>query len=244
VIVCLLEQNWERTQEIPGPRGEQTALSTNAELMELVSLLARRLQQHGFRALPHTTEGRGVVHHFAVEAGLGQLGVNGQLLTPLAGSRVRIALITTDADLVHDHPVDYGINGICDRCQVCVRRCPSGAIPAARKPYRGVVKAKLNLTRCFPVVAQVHGCSICMKVCPVQRYGLPRVLEHYKKTREILGKGTDELESYEWPLDGVRYGPSERPRLAPEFFQVPGFRPGDPPPEERDHAPAAHNPLM
>jgi ferredoxin len=244
IIVCVLEQNWEATQAIPSARGEQTALSTNAELMELVSLLARRLQQNGFRAIPHTTEGRGVVQHFAVEAGIGQMGVNGQLLTPVAGSRIRMALISTVAELAHDHPVDYGINGICDRCQVCVRRCPSGAIPAARRPHRGVVKSKLNLSRCFPVVAQVHGCSICMKVCPVQRYGLPQVLDHYKSTGEILGKGSEELESYLWPLDGIRYGVAERPRLIPGFFQVPGFMPGEPPPEEREHASSVHNPLM
>ena len=245
VIVCVLEQQWEATQTLPSVRGEQTALSTNSEVMQLASRLAVHLQSLGYQAHPHTTEGRGIVHHFAVEAGLGQLGVNGQLLTPIAGSRVRLAIISTDAPLVEDHPVDYGLEGICDRCQVCVRRCPSGAIPVARKPYRGVVKSKLNLSRCFPVVAQVWGCSICMKVCPIQRYGLPRVLEHYKETGEILGKGSDELEGYQWPLDGLRYGPGERPRLAPEFFHVPGFRPGEPTPEERHHAATgAANPLM
>jgi hypothetical protein len=84
-----------------------------------------------------------------------------------------------------------------------------------------------------------------MKVCPIQRYGLPRVLEHYRETGEILGKGSDELEGYQWPLDGVHYGPGERPRLAPEFFQVPGFRPGEPTPEDRHHAATgAANPLM
>ena len=107
--------------------------------------------------------------------------------------------------------------------------------------HRGVEKAKLNLSRCFPVVAQVYGCSVCMKVCPVQRYGLTRVLDHYEASGEILGAGTDELEGYDWPLDGLHYGPGERPALAPDFFDVPGFGRMAVPEHEK---PLTENPLM
>jgi hypothetical protein len=50
-----------------------------------------------------------------------------------------------------------------------------------------------------------------MKTCPVQKYGLDDVVEHYERTGEVLGKGTDELEGYDWPLDGRHYGPGEKP---------------------------------
>ena len=46
-------------------------------------------------------------------------------------------------------------------------------------------------------LARYEGCSICIKVCPVQRYGLEDVLDHYNATGgKILGKGTEELEGY------------------------------------------------
>jgi epoxyqueuosine reductase len=240
VIVCVLEQNWEATQIIPGPVSEQTALSTNAELIELTIRLARALQGRGFRARAHTTEGIGVVHHYAVESGLGQMGYNGQLLTPRAGSRCRLSIITTDAPLVTGAPRDFGIPGICSRCSSCVRNCPSGAIPNKAAPFRGVVKVKLNLPRCFPVVAQVHGCAICMKVCPVQRYGLGKVLDHFEETGKIVGVGDDELEGYDWPLNHVHFGPGERPSLPRSFFDVPGF--GSHVSERA--MPVANNPLM
>jgi epoxyqueuosine reductase len=242
IVVCILEQNWAATQALPGPVGEQTALSTNAELMEMAARLATAIQQMGYRARAHTTEGMAIVHHYAVEAGLGQLGYNGQLLTPQAGSRCRIALISTDAPLRRDQPRDLGIPRICATCRACVRRCPSQAIPSRPAMYRGVEKAKLDLARCFPVVAQVNGCSVCMKVCPVQRYGLARVHEHFEETGRILGVGTDELEGYDWPIDGLHYGPGERPELPGGFFDVPGFGKyaADP-----DAAPeVTHNPLM
>ena len=240
VIVCVLEQNWDATQTLPSVRGERTALSTNAELMELAGQLAAHIRSAGYQARAHTTEGIAIVHHYAVQAGLGQMGFNGQLLTPQAGSRCRLCLITTDAPLVLDQPRDFGILRLCEQCRICVRRCPSGAIPARRAEFRGVEKNKLNLARCFPVVAQVTGCSVCMKVCPVQRYGLAAVLDEYKQSGRILGKDSDELEGYNWPLDGRHYSPGVRPSLDAGFFDVPGFgaRAGD-----GRHG-AADNPLM
>ena len=62
-----------------------------------------------------------------------------------------------------------------------------------------------------------------MKVCPVQRYGLRAVLEEYAQSGAILGRGTDELEGYVWPLDRRRYGPGEKPRLGRSFFNPPGL---------------------
>jgi len=224
VIVCVLEQNWTATQTLPGPVGEQTALSTNAEIIGMGSSLAVWLQDQGYEARAHTTEGVAVIHHYAVESGLGQLGYNGQLLTPQAGSRCRLAMVSTTADLAFDQPRDFGISKLCEACRACVRRCPSGAIPSKPVYFRGVEKAKLKLDRCFPVVAQANGCSVCMKVCPVQRYGLGAVLDHYEQHGgEILGTGSDELEGFDWPLDGLHYPPGRRPYLDPSFFDVPGF---------------------
>ena len=223
VIVCIVEQKWEPTQTLPGPVGEQTALSTNAEIIEMTAELAEAIGGAGFRARAHSTEGIAAIHHYGVEAGLGQMGINGQLLTPEAGSRCRIAMITTEMPLVMDAPRDLGIPAICDECHACVRRCPAGAIPVKRTWHRGIEKSKLNLGRCFPVVAKANGCSVCVKVCPVQRYGLQAVLDHRAATGEILGLGSDELEGYDWPLDGGHYGPGERPKLEPAFFDLEVF---------------------
>jgi epoxyqueuosine reductase len=213
VIVCLLEQDYEATQTAPSNRSERAALATYAALLQRDIALAEYIRDLGYTARESTAASFGVGIHYGVQAGLGQLGMNGQLLTPFAGSRCRIAMISTDAPLAIDHPVDYGVIGLCDVCQVCVRRCPSGAIPSVRKFHRGVEKAKIKPERCAPMVSQIHGCAICMKTCPVQKYGLPAVLSHYDRTGKVLGKGTDELEGYYWP-DGRRYGPGEKPRSA------------------------------
>lgn len=43
----------------------------------------------------------------AVQAGLGQMGFNGQLLTPGAGARVTLTAIITSAQLAHDEIERY-----------------------------------------------------------------------------------------------------------------------------------------
>jgi epoxyqueuosine reductase len=225
VVICLLEQNADATEATPSVRSNRAAYDTESESVLLACRLAGFLSKEGYRARAHGTH-EGLMIPYAVDAGLGQLGLNGQLLTPAAGSRCRIAMLTTEAPLVLDRPVDYGVHKVCDACQACVRRCPAGAIPATRAKYRGVEKAKINTARCYPVVARADGCGICMKVCPAQRFGITRLVEEFARTGRILGRDTDELEGYDWPLDGAHYGPGERPRLDRAFFRPPGFDPG------------------
>jgi epoxyqueuosine reductase len=223
VIVCVLEQNYKATQSIPSPRGEQAVFSSYAELMEMSGKLIEFLNESGYRAIGHSPEGHNVVIYYGVEAGLGQLGLNGQLLTPQAGSRCRLVTIETDAPLEFDKPVDYGIHTVCDSCKACVRRCPPHAIPGRREWKRGVLKAKIDPARCAPIVGQVAGCGICMKVCPIQKYGLAAVIEEFQRSGEVLGRQSDDLEGFDWPLDGLHYGPGELPQIPPNVARPPGI---------------------
>lgn len=218
VVVCILEQNFDATQTIPSLAADRATWNCIAEVTKMSAQIAEMLRKHGYRARAHDMDGEGVSIAYAVEAGLGQLGLNGQLLTPFSGPRCRITMVSTDAPLIIDKPVDFGIPKICDNCRACVRRCPSKALTSKRLPHRGVEKAKVVTARCLPVLQAVDNCGICMKVCPVQRYGLGAVVDEFEQTGTILGKGTDELEGYKWPLDGQRYGPGRRPPLGKEFY--------------------------
>ena len=222
VVICLLEQHYDATQQTPSVRTNHAAYHSEAEVTLVAAQLAHFLHSLGYPARAHMSHEAAMIN-YGVEAGLGQLGLNGQLLAPAVGSRCRLGMLTTEAPLILDHPVDYGVHAICDSCQACVRRCPVGAIPAKRRMYRGIEKAKINTVRCFPTVAQTSGCGVCMKVCPIQRFGLEPVIEEFRVNGRILGRGTDDLEGYDWPLDGRHYGPSEKPRLGREFFDPPGF---------------------
>jgi hypothetical protein len=92
--------------------------------------------------------------------------------------------------------------------------------------YRGVEKHKLIYERCRPVMARYDGCAVCMKVCPIQRFGMKPVMEHYVDTGEVLGKRTHLLEGYTFEDKGY-FGPDELPQFDREFFEIPHGRKED-----------------
>ena len=61
----------------------------------------------------------------AVACGLGEIGLNGLLLTPQFGSRQRFHMIITDVE-IEETPLFEG--HICDACGKCAEICPLGAI--------------------------------------------------------------------------------------------------------------------
>ena len=223
MVVAVLEQDFERMQDAPDRQYQLTVRRTHVRLLNGLNHLANVLLDHGYHARVYEDEGGAMTLPYAIAAGLGQLGMNGQVLTPQAGSRTRMFLMSTDAQLMLDEPVDFGIPGICERCGICARRCPAGAISVQMRPHRGITKWKIKTEHCLPMVSLADGCSICIKVCPIQRFGLVEVHEHYRRTGAILGRGSDDLEGYRWPLDEVRYGAGARPRVPAAVLRPPAL---------------------
>ena len=220
--ICLAyEQDYEPTQSAPSLEAEGPHFGTY-RIMGAVALdLADYIRSLGYHAQVHSpNDNSGAYIPMFVEAGLGQLGANGQLLSPHFGSRARLMIITTEAPVTYDQPVDYGIHAFCEICQVCVNRCPGRALMREKVWWRGVQKHKLIYRRCRPVMARYEGCAVCMKVCPVQRYGMKPVMDHYASTGQVLGKGTDLLEGYSIRDVGY-FGPGQLPSFDNEFFRIP-----------------------
>ena len=227
-VICLAyEQDFEPTQTIPSIPAEIVHSSTYRTEGAAALELAKSINALGYRAQVHSpNDNTGPYIPMFVAAGLGQLGACGYLLTPHVGSRCRLMLVTTDSPVTYDQPVDYGIHAFCQVCQVCVNRCPGRALLRDKIWWRGIEKNKLNFMRCRPVMARYLGCGICMKVCPIQKYGMKTVMEHYAATGQVLGKGTHDLEGYE--IEGKGYfGPGELPVFDRQFFAMPHGRAED-----------------
>jgi ferredoxin len=219
--ICLAyEQDYEPTQTIPSIDAEIVHSSTYRTQAAAGLELGNYIRSLGYRAhVIHSSDATGPVIPMFVEAGLGQLGACGYLLTPHAGNRNRLMMVTTDANITYDKPIDYGIHAFCQVCQVCVNRCPGRALMRDKIWWRGLEKNKLYFKRCRPVMARYLGCGVCMKVCPIQKYGMKNVMEHYAETGQVLGKGTHDLEGY--TIEGKGYfGPGEMPVFERDFFSV------------------------
>ena len=220
--ICLAwEQDYEPTQSAPSLWADGPHHGVYRTMGAVALDLADYIRGLGYHAQIHSPNDNSSAYiPMFVEAGLGQLGANGQLLSPHFGSRARIMIITTDAQVTYDQPIDYGIHTFCSICQVCVNRCPGRALMREKVWWRGAEKHKLMYRRCRPVMARYEGCAVCMKTCPIQRYGVSAVMEHYGDTGQVLGKGTHLLEGYSL-REMKYYGPGELPSFDSEFFDIP-----------------------
>ncbi len=132
--------------------------------------LAMLFRKLGYRARAHVDGNyRVIVPLVARDAGLGEIGRMGLLMTPKLGPRVRIAAVTTDAPLIPDTYVpDLSVIDFCRLCKKCAENCPSKAIPFDdRRQADGVLRWKINPEACFSYWCSVGtDCARCMKVCP------------------------------------------------------------------------------
>lgn len=136
--------------------------------------LARFIRNLGYRAIPSGND-TALSIPIAVEAGLGELGRNGLLITPKYGPRVRLCKVFTDLPLVPDEPRFFGVQEFCQTCMVCAQDCPSQAISYDERITEaptvsnssGVLKWPINPEQCYRFWgANRTDCSNCIRVCP------------------------------------------------------------------------------
>jgi reductive dehalogenase len=173
---------------------------------------ARMLRALGWPARAHIDGKYDVVCPLvARDAGLGDIGRMGLLMTPRLGPRVRIAVITTDAPLAPDVPShDESMLDFCMRCSKCADNCPAHAIPAGeRLDADGLARWQIDSDACFLFWNQVGtDCGRCIAVCP---YAHPDSLLHNLVRSGIARSSL--LRRAAIPLDDLFYG--RKPRALP-----------------------------
>ncbi len=150
----------------------------------------------------------------AVDAGLGETGRFGYLITKELGPRVRLFAVTTDLPLVPDDPVDIGVEDFCSFCKKCARCCPSNSIPAGdQHEVNGTVRWKLNAETCFGYWGKVGtDCNVCMRVCP---WSHPRTFPHRMVISLVVrNKWARRLFSL---MDDLFYGDKPKPGSPPPW---------------------------
>lgn len=147
---------------------ESTQQYLNSGIMALQ--VAQFLADKGFQARAHIDGNYEVVCPLvASDAGLGEVGRMGVLMTPKLGPRVRLAVITTDAPLaLEKETFDATTIDFCNICKKCAQSCPSQSIPHdARKKINNALRWQINSESCFTYWTTIGtDCGKCMQVCP------------------------------------------------------------------------------
>ena len=151
----------------------------------------------------------------ARDAGLGEIGRMGLLMTPQVGPRVRLGVVTTDLPLVPDQRGDdLSTIDFCRMCKKCAENCPSRSIPFGdREEIDGALRWRIDSETCFRYW-NVMGtdCGRCMAVCP---YSHPNNPAHNLVRWAIRHSGAARRGAL-W-LDDVFYGRYPARRTAPNW---------------------------
>lgn len=136
VGICELDQRWVyKDSEIPHKYAISLAVKMDSSLLmnelsylesaavgiayskvRLISTsLAQFIRGIGYSAYAHVNE-RVLEIPIAIDAGLGELGRNGLLITPEYGPNIRLCCVTTNLPLKKDNPIDFDIQLHCEKC--------------------------------------------------------------------------------------------------------------------------------
>lgn len=162
------------------PRGRISRYARGADYHQLLASRMRSLHGAIETAIGEHLDARFLTDHarivdraVAARAGLGWYGKNACIIVPGHGSWVMLGELLLALDLEPDQPLDQN----CGRCQICLDRCPTGAIVA---PY--TIDAPSCIS--FQTIEQhgaiphhlrprmgdwVFGCDVCQDVCPYTR---------------------------------------------------------------------------
>ena len=143
--------------------------------------IANWLRERGFSAhAGHPLNGMALYPPIAQKAGLGCRGINGLLITPRFGPRVRLAAVFTEIENLPVHSGDENewVLDYCDICRKCIRKCPPRAIYETPIHHDNRLVTTVDNTKCFPYFANYHGCSICIKVCPFNQTDYNKLKTH------------------------------------------------------------------
>lgn len=154
------------------PKGPIVMESTQQYLSSgtIALQIAHFIRNLGYSARAHIDGNYQVICPLvARDAGLGEIGRMGLLMTPKLGPRVRIAVITTEMPLILDKKPNYtSAIDFCKICKKCADICPSASISHDdREIINGVKRWKINSESCFTYWCTAGtDCGRCMAVCP------------------------------------------------------------------------------
>ena len=172
-IAMAIEMDYPLIQTSPtGGAAAATGLGYS-KMAFVAGLLAQFIRGLGYKAIPCGND-TAMSIPIAIEAGLGELGRNGLLITEKFGPRVRLCKVFTDLPLVPDEPHFFGVEDFCRKCMKCAKDCPSQAISFGEKTTEalsrsnnpGVLKWPVNAKQCFKYwIANRLDCANCIRVC-------------------------------------------------------------------------------
>ncbi len=173
-IAIGIEMDYEAVERSPNWLSDGATGLGYSRMAFTASSLAQFIRTLGYKAIPSGND-TALSIPIAIDAGLGELGRNGLLISPQFGPRQRLCKVFTNLPLVPDEPIEFGVTEFCRQCGRCAENCPGQAIiygDMTDKPHNisnssGQLKWPINAERCFSFMGTNNlACLNCERVCP------------------------------------------------------------------------------
>ena len=182
-IVLSMEMDKDRIDTAPSIACEVTVMEIYRDLGRIVNKVADLLRKRGYGThAGHPLMGAALYPPLAQMAGLGWIGLNGIIITPEHGPRVRLAAVFTSIENLpfsesnpHGWVADY-----CDSCKVCIKKCPPKALYDEPIDHGNGQITYVSNELCFPYFSDYYGCSVCIAVCPFNNAPYEKIKAKYE----------------------------------------------------------------
>jgi len=216
-IAFTVEMNEEMVQAAPQASIVMESAQQYLDSGRIAIQIAEFLRHLGYSARAHIDGNYQVVCPLvARDAGLGEIGRMGLLITPKQGPRVRLGVVTTEFPLkTKDRKKLNYMLDFCLNCKKCADVCPSKSISSdAPKMIDGVKRWQINSESCFTYWCKAGtDCGRCMATCP---YSHPDNLLHNAIRFGI--KHSPLFRRIAAPLDDFFYGRKPKSKKLPEWI--------------------------
>jgi ferredoxin len=200
-----VEMDHRQIVQAPAPPVVEESARQYVEGAKIALVAASWIRRLGYPARAHIDGNYRIIAPLvARDAGLGEIGRMGLLMTPRLGPRVRLGVVTTDMPLVADEPGDdRTVIDFCTICSKCAVSCPVAAIPVGeRTPVDDGLRWAIDAETCFRYWNVIGtDCATCIRSCP---YSHPDSLAH-NLVRHAITASSAARRAMLW-LDDVFYG--------------------------------------
>ncbi|MDP2663504.1 MAG: reductive dehalogenase, partial [Dehalococcoidia bacterium] len=169
-VVVAIEMDYDMVKTSPSAVAGSTVGIAYSQMAFVAGSLAQFIRDLGYQAFPSGND-TGLNVPLAIDAGMGELGRHGILITKDFGPRVRLAKVLTDLPLEPDPPIDLGVLAMCEKCKKCASYCPGQAISHEERTTErlnvsnnvGALKWPVNAEKCLSFwAANGTTCTNCI----------------------------------------------------------------------------------
>jgi reductive dehalogenase len=135
--------------------------------------VAEFIRTQGYWAIPSTNCTAANVP-IAIQAGLGEDGRHGVLVTPEFGASLRLSKVFTNMPMVKAKAISFGLKEFCDSCGKCANDCPADALTTGPRSWEaidecnnpGAFKYYNSYKKCLRYwMENGCSCSTCVATC-------------------------------------------------------------------------------